>query len=294
MKKWTLQEDRRLKEIYPNLPNREVGRILGRTASAVNTRAQIVGVKKAPDFKRMLHSKIAISEETRMFIRDNYHDYTNHDLADMAGVSESTVQSVRRQYDLEKENSGRFRPGQEAFNKGMKQEEFMSEEAIKRSKKTRFKEGHEPANTKWDGALSIRQDKSGINYMYIRVEKSKWELYHRYRWERHNSPIPDDHILRSINGDSLNCHPDNWELITRAEHAVRNQNREKASETMRKYWKTHDHPAKNLADNYVAGLLAGGDREIRDYLITQRQDLIRMARAHYKLQREINKKETHD
>ena len=292
MKPWTTEEEQKLKELYPNLPNREIGRRLGRTVIAVRSKANVMGIKKAPDFNRMAHAKSTVSETTKTFIRDNYHKYSNYELADMAGVSKSSVQMVRKQYGLEKPNCGCFNPGHTPFNKGLSQDEYMSEKSIKKSAKTRFKKGNKPANTKWDGALSIRHQKNDkTSYMYIRLAKAKWVPYHRYQWEKKNGPIPEGMILRSRDGDTLNCHPDNWELISRAEHAYRNQNREKAAKTITKHWAANGHPATNLEDTYVAGLLAGGDKELREYLIEHRQDLIRVARKNYKLKRKIREYE---
>ena len=45
-------------------------------------------------------------------------------------------------------------------------------------------------------------------------------------------------VLRCKSNDKLNCNPDNWELITKVENAKRNANRTKASETMKKIWKS--------------------------------------------------------
>jgi len=75
-----------------------------------------------------------------------------------------------------------------------------------------------PHNTKYNGCITQRTDKSGTPYKYIRIDLGKWELLHRYNWEQANGPIPKNNILRSINGDTLNCDTSNWNLITRAEH----------------------------------------------------------------------------
>lgn len=109
------------------------------------------------------------------------------------------------------------------FNKGKKQSEFMSAEAIEKSKKTRFKKGHTPHNTKQNnGVISIRRDSSGRYYKHIRIEKGVWELYHRVLWENEKGPIPGDLIVAFKDNNSLNVTIDNLELITKEENMYRN------------------------------------------------------------------------
>ena len=61
-----------------------------------------------------------------------------------------------------------FSKGHVSHNKGKKQHEFMSADAIERTKATRFKKGDEPHNTKHDGCIVQRADTTGRYYKYIR------------------------------------------------------------------------------------------------------------------------------
>lgn len=108
-------------------------------------------------------------------------------------------------------NKGQFTEGIIPWNKGTK---GLSVGGVV----TQFKKGNLPHNTKYDGCIVQKKDKSGLTYKYIRTDLNKWEPLHRYNWEQANGPIPKNTILRSINGDTLNCDPSNWQLITRAEH----------------------------------------------------------------------------
>jgi hypothetical protein len=67
----------------------------------------------------------------------------------------------------------RKKKGDVPFNKGKKQIDYMTNEAIERSKKTRFKKGNKPhnANPQGNGAIVLRKDVSGRFYKYIRIKK---------------------------------------------------------------------------------------------------------------------------
>lgn len=181
----------------------------------------------------------------------------------------------------------RFKKGQAPVNKGMKIEEYMSSEGIERSSKTRFKKGHTPANTKHDGAITIRhphKQRGARPYLYIRLAKGKWQEYHRYLWIKQNGLVPAKHVIRFKDGNTMNCCIENLECISMAENAIRNADHEKAFETMRR---KGNRGAVDLTDNYVAGMVAGHDKELTAYLLEHRQDIIRAARANYKLNRAI-------
>lgn len=114
--------------------------------------------------------------------------------------------------------------GETSWNKGKKQSDYMSPDAIARTRETRFKKGNEPHNTKkeGDGAISIRKDKSGHAYKYIRIKKGVWEMYHRVVWERENGKIPEGHLLVFKDENSENINIENLELITMTENMFRN------------------------------------------------------------------------
>lgn len=49
-REWTNKEDRQLKAAYPDSPSRDIAKLLGRTASSVYQRANILGLKKNPGY----------------------------------------------------------------------------------------------------------------------------------------------------------------------------------------------------------------------------------------------------
>lgn len=118
----------------------------------------------------------------------------------------------------------RKKKGHIPFNKGKKQVDYMTAEAIERTKKTRFKKGNSPHNTnkKGDGAVVTRIDSSGRSYKYIRIKKGVWGLYHRKIWEKVNGKIPDNHLVVFKDGNTENTNIENLELITNTENMYRN------------------------------------------------------------------------
>lgn len=115
-----------------------------------------------------------------------------------------------------------FKKGTAAFNKGMKQKDFMSASAIRKSKKTRFKKGSLPHNTKHNGCITIRYDNRKTPYYHIRLKKAKWEYLHRYLWREKKGPIPENKVVAFKDGNTLNCKISNLKLITLKTNMYRN------------------------------------------------------------------------
>lgn len=119
---------------------------------------------------------------------------------------------IRRSPDTE------FKKGMTPHNKGKK----MPSEVYKKVSNTFFKKGNKPHNIKKDLDISIRRDKSGAEYKYIKLSDSDWELYHRYIWRQHHGTIPKGHIVVFKDKNSMNCTIENLEIITYKENMDRN------------------------------------------------------------------------
>lgn len=121
----------------------------------------------------------------------------------------------------QRKNIGRFKPGATPINKGKKQIEFMSAETIERTKKTRFKKGQLPHNTKKDGEIVIRHnhlDRNEKPYKWIRVKLGHWMMLQRYVWEQKHGKLPKGAIVRFKDGNTMNCSIRNLTLITQAKN----------------------------------------------------------------------------
>lgn len=182
---WTNIEIKVLKALYPDYKCAFVAKVLRRSTKSIYERANIMKIGKSDEFK-----KSALSGRMTA-LRIMGVDY-------------------------------RFEKGQKPFNKGLSWDEFMSPESHLESLKTSFQPGHIPHNTKNDGYISIRRDKCGWAYKYIRLSIATWVALHVYNWEKENGSVPDGFIVVFKSTDRMNCEPSNLELITREENMMRN------------------------------------------------------------------------
>ena len=110
--------------------------------------------------------------------------------------------------------TGRYVPGQESHNKGKKMP-FNANRA-----KTQFKKGRRTHNTKHLGHQRLSKD----GYVEISVAETnpytgyerRYVHKHRHQWERANGPVPEDFVLKCLDGNKTNTDPSNWEAIPRA------------------------------------------------------------------------------
>lgn len=129
-------------------------------------------------------------------------------------------------------NTGQFKKGQPAYNKGMKQTDFMSAEVIEKTKATRFQKGQIPHNAIGFGIGRERMDKDG--YIQVKVKlhsdtEGRWNNY-RYKhvliWEQeHGCHIPPKTAIIFADGNKRNFDPDNLVAVPRRTLLVINRRR---------------------------------------------------------------------
>lgn len=222
------------------------------------------------------------SQDEGRFVRENMHLMTDKEMAEHLGRTTKSVTGYRKRNGLLNDKIPRFKKGHTPWNKGRKG-------VYTGGMAGWFPKGNKPANTRRCGEISIRQDSSGRFYAYKKVADRDWRELHRLNWEAVNGPVPEGHILVAKDGNSLNTDPDNWEPITRAEHARRNHNPEKAMATM---MDKGNHPSIHLTDAFVAATLAGGDTQLKQHLLRNRPDILQVARTNYLLKRKIREVES--
>ena len=172
------------------------------------------------------------------------------ELAIIIGTTEDKIKGAMNRYKIRNGNNTQFKKGQEVWNKG---------KSFRMSPATEFKKGQLPHNTKFDGAISIRIDKTGRPYKYIRIEKSKWVLLHRENYKAAFGEIPEGMLITFKDGDSLNCNPENLTLISKRENALRNVNRQKAKESLAQLWHI-----ERLRKKYGMGPKTGFGRRLKN------------------------------
>lgn len=168
--------------------------------------------------------------EEDQFLRDNYLTIPASRMSKILGRDKSAAHQRMARLGLvvppdvtqRFSEESRIKPGSISHNKGKRQSEFMSPESIERTRATRFGKGHLPHNTKTDLEISIRTDKRGVKYKYIRVALAKWVPLHRYNWEQANGEIPPNMNLIFLDGDTMNCSLENLQLLSNKELMLRN------------------------------------------------------------------------
>lgn len=169
-------------------------------------------------------------------LKELYPVNTNEHLAGLFHRSESSISAKAFKLGLKKNSNWILSKSQKTWFKKGRLNGFIAPKGVHLSPNTEFKPGHKPYNTKYDGAISIRYDGIDENrkpYYHIRLANGEWEYLHRHIWKQINGEIPKYHLIRFIDGNTLNCDIKNLMCITRAQNAQLNQNRRKAAQTLR-------------------------------------------------------------
>lgn len=160
------------------------------------------------------------------FIRENYLTMPVKTMGEKLGRSGVGVTGRLKAMQLviprdiveQRKIDSRIKKGSTPPNKGKKQTDYMSAEAIEKTKATRFQKGQKPHNTRFDGHERLSKD----GYVYIRVEQGKYVLKHRLIWEKENGKIPEGMVLSFKNGDKTDVRIDNLEYISMSDNMLRN------------------------------------------------------------------------
>lgn len=117
-----------------------------------------------------------------------------------------------------------FQKGRTPHNKGKKISDYMSAEAVEKTKTTRFQKGIRPPN--WLPFGSERVGKDG----YVEIKVSDGQGNDNYRakshviWERHNNgTVNTGEAVVYLDKDITNFNPDNLVKITRSDLAIMNK-----------------------------------------------------------------------
>lgn len=117
-------------------------------------------------------------------------------------------------YRITAGRTGHFTKGGQSWNKGVKG--YIGANA------TSFKKGSVPPNRKPIGTERICP-KDG--FVQIKVAETdpytgfptRYKHKHVHVWEQEHGPVPKGHVVAFIDGDKLNCEPENLMLLTRKE-----------------------------------------------------------------------------
>lgn len=217
---WGEFDDDVLRRLYPTMRNGEIARLLGRTESAVRSRANLLRLRKAEGYQRN-PSKVWTPERREWFRAF----VPGHSEAEIAAEHERVFgwPLTRAQVSNGKQllgvrsgtAGGRFAKGHVPANKGRTWGEFMSPEGQARSRENVFRKGQQPHNAV--PLLSTRLSKEGIPMVKVRTHprpgrasRDCWEPLGILNWERANHrEWPDGCRCVYADHDSSNCSAEN-------------------------------------------------------------------------------------
>lgn len=278
---WTHDQVDLLKIEYPMATPKVLRELFSdKTTAAIKSKAKALGLKKAA--QRFHFTPDQIQELAKL-----YPDTLTADLAEKFGCSIFSVRNAVSRLGLKKNiefirstaaermkdpnHPGRkyqFSKGAVSANKGRKQSEYMSWEAIERTKATRFKKGQKAWNHKPLGYERVSVD----GYIEVKIGEPKtFKLKHRVIWEQHHGKIKKGENVQFKDGNRQNCDINNLYLISREEQMKQNSG------------------SINLTDGIVAAYIAGGRGKNKSLipLIRKHQPLIELKRQQLLLNRKI-------
>lgn len=138
---------------------------------------------------------------------------------DRTDVSAVNLHSLRKRKGWRTGRTGQFVKGQDSWNKGKPCPEGQGGRHPN-SRKTQFRKGSRSgrAEQRYKPIGTERISKDGYRERKVHdglPMQSRWQLVQRLEWEAVNGPIPEDHALKCLDGNRLNCDPSNWEPVHR-------------------------------------------------------------------------------
>jgi hypothetical protein len=184
-KTWTQLEIDILARLYADYPSQHVAELLGRPVRSVYSKASYMGIKKS-------------------------ELYYNSQNAGRLNAENNTAGM-----------STRFAPGHIPHNKHKKWSDYVPLPSQEESRKTTFKKGRLPHNTRHDGCITIRRS-YGYEYKHIRLSNGTWQMLHVHNWITAHGPVPEGFVVVFKSADRSDCDISNLELCTRDELMRRN------------------------------------------------------------------------
>ena len=224
---WNEEKDNLLRRHYPKRDLDWVAKRIGVSKTALANRAQILGIQ------RKVHPRVPWTDQQLAYLRKHYADMRAEDIARNVRHTTASVWRMASKLGLKKSpeflaqwghlvastdgaKANQFAKGHVSHNKGKRLEEFMSEEGIRRSSRTRFKAGHRPHNQREVGTECVHAN----GYVYLRTAEGCVPK-HRHVWQQAHGPVPDGYVIIFRDGNRQNCSLDNLQLISRADIARR-------------------------------------------------------------------------
>lgn len=225
---WTKSEENLLRRYYGRKSLTELAAILKRTFCSVKSR-----VRK---LKLTTGNRHQWTAKENKYLRKHYSNTLTEKLATRLGLKAHCVYNHAHAIGLRKDPKFVYKINRilglklvnhpawiaNRFKKGVRSG-YRPPKGIHLSPATEFKKGHQPANTLYDNAITIRLEKTGHQgkkrmMKFIRTSKGKWIYLKNYIWEKHRGKVPKGKLVAFKNPkDPLNCSIRNLCLMTKEE-----------------------------------------------------------------------------
>lgn len=235
-RRWSKQDERRLRELYPTHTQKQCAALLARPCGSIKTK--IAKLRLAKRSRR-----IWLPAELRT-LRKRFADLPSKQVAKILGRPRHAIEGKARKLGLRKSAAylaspaacrlrrgdkvgwaHRFRKGVAPWNKGLRRPGWFAG----RMRETQFKKGQRSRN--WVPVGTVTPNADG--YLRIKISDApeppgqrganspNWKFVHRTVWEEAHGPIPVGHRIWWKDGDHTNCALANLELLSDAEHMAR-------------------------------------------------------------------------
>jgi hypothetical protein len=160
------------------------------------------------------------------FSRDNHKGISHKAMASAINkkfrlaITERQILSYYKNHHLNSGLTGRFEKGSSPANKGKSWDDFMEPESQKSCRRTCFKKGHRPHNSRPVGSEVVHKD----GYVWVKVaEPNKCRQKQRLVWEEAHGKIPSGMFITFLDENPQNCALDNLALISKEENGILNK-----------------------------------------------------------------------
>ena len=234
MRHWSAPAEQTLRDLYATTPLPQLAFRLKRTASAIRSRAKVLGLRKSdrrpwtPADDRVLRRRYAneaaadIARDLRRNARSVYQRAHALGLAKAEGWASTCTRQRWAQGRQENSRKAQFKKGQAPANKGVRRPGW----APGRMRETMFKPGMRPQT--WVPIGTETVDRDGYRKRKVRDDAPRgqsrfnWVYCHVALWEEHLGPVPPRHCIVFKNGNKADIRIDNLACISLRANMRRN------------------------------------------------------------------------
>jgi len=197
-----------LRANYRTMTNSELAAAIGRSESSVVW--QLVKMK-------LNRGRVFIwTQEQIEQIRTEAKVMTRRQLAEKYGCNIFNIKALFRKHSISTGRNGHFNKGIVPPNKGKKMPEGWGGA-------TRFKKGQRPHNCLNVGDVIVRKYFDGHRYKWVKIgEPNLWRPLSHQVYEQQRGEIPKGYFITFLDGNTMNCQPENLKLESKQEHMARN------------------------------------------------------------------------